>query len=714
MSSSPNDFRRACLASLVIVLLAAFVYLPVRSHEFVAIDTALYLTGNAHVLAGLSMDGVAWAFTSFDAANWHPVTWLSHMLDVQLFGTHPAGHHAVNAALHALNSVLVFCVLKRMTDRFGASLAVALLFAVHPLHVESVAWIVERKDVLSAFFGLLALLAWTRYARAGSRAAWLAAFVSFALALMSKPMLVTLPCALLVFDAWPFDRWRRGLGALLLEKAPFFALSIASCWVTIAAQSAGRAIQDVHELPLGARFENAVASIAWYASKAAWPSDLSFSYPLAQSGVSVGAIVAGGLVLLGVSAVAIAQLRVRPWIGAGWAIFSGMLVPVIGLVQVGGQAHADRYAYLPILGLFVACVWTVAGIVDSISAKRTLTVAFCCVFALLARQRVGDWQDSETLARSALAVDPRNAVAHDLLGWTLVAKGREVEGLEHLHTSVALQPGDPDARRNLGRTLLARGQVDDAEQELRAVVALRPDDPRSLLELGSLLVMRGSFDEARACLAAVKKLAPRDAGAFIALGELFDKQGDTASAEREYREALARDPSNVRANVDLAGVLIPQSKFDEAALLLESAIAVDPRSPQVLQQRARIHIGRGNAELAARDLRAALNARPDWPLAQSDLAWILATASDPALRAPAEALTLATRAVESGNAERAAFLDVLAQALAANARFEEAIRVAQAAAQAARRDGDLQLAGWIDLRLAAYRAKSMDSATPHR
>jgi Flp pilus assembly protein TadD len=694
----------------LIALAACWTYAGVLSHAFVALDTATYLTENEHVRRGLSWSNLAWAFTSFHAANWHPLTWISHMIDVELFGTKPAGHHAVNVGLHAINSVLCLWTLRAATGRFGVSLVVAAIFAVHPLHVEAVAWIVERKELLSALFGLVSLACWIRFAHGGSRAMYAAALVAFACALMSKPMLVTLPFVLLLCDVWPLERARMGWRTLVLEKVPFLVLAGLSCWITLRAQSAGGAVQGLGDLALASRAEHAAASLGWYAWKIVWPTDLSFYYTLASTR-PIEVVLGASLAVLA-TWISLALRERRPWIAWGWFFFAGTLVPVLGLVQVGGQAHADRYDYVPMIGALVAIVFVLDEIVREVRVKQIAAALAVLSLAVLAHERVAAWQDSETLARRALAVDPDNYVARNLLGWTLFEKGRVDEGLVELDRAVALEPRDPDARRNYGRALLLAGRAADAERELRRAVLLRPDDVSVLTMLGTLLSTRGAFDEAGPLLARAVELAPNDAQVRLARGEHLDRSGDISGSEAEFRRAVEIGPVDPRALVDLAAACMVRDRRSEARALLDRALALDPRSPQASQLRAKMRAQDGDAAGAISDLRVALAGRPQWALAQADLAWLLATARDESVRRPAEAQALATEAVNAGNNERALYLDVLAAAYAALGRFDAAVTTAEFAEQRALANGEKVLATKIAARLAAYRKREIDLVTP--
>jgi protein O-mannosyl-transferase len=711
MDDTRSPIRRT-LACAALVALVAAVFARCLGHEFVAIDTAHYITQNPHVLGGLSWNGVAWAFTSFDAANWHPLTWLSHMLDVQLFGTRPAGHQAVNIALHAANAVLLFLLLERTTRAFGRSFFVAALFAVHPLHVESVAWIVERKDVLSTFFGFACLGFYAAFAQNGRRASYVLALVCLALGLMSKAMLVTWPCAMLLFDFWPLRRTQLGWKRLVLEKLPFFALSAAACVLTVRAQAAGAAIQPIAQLSIDVRIVNAIASCGTYLVQAfAIPWRLSFYYPMPPADAVSLAPVVGAILLLVVSFLALVLRRDRPALFTGWFFFVGTLVPVIGLVQVGGQAHADRYTYVPLVGAFIAVVWTLAQLVPARVAAAAGVVVLAGL-SFLAWLQVDTWRSSDALAEHALAIDERNAVAHDLLGFHAVSQGQFGRGVAHLRRAIEIEPDDVEARGNLARVLLQMRRLDEAEPELREVLRRRPRDPRALADLGALLVLTGSVEEANQLLRLAIEVNPANLEAHVSLGEGLEKLGQTEEAARMFERALALDPDDLRARVDLARVRLDAGDLEGGRKLLEVAQAAAPSNPQVQQQMARVHVARGEWREAADQLGAALQGRPEWPLAESDLAWVLAVASDPDVKNAGEALKLAKRAWAAGNQQRPNFLDALAAAYAANGGFDNAVKLANDAIAVARATNQTALAARITQRRAAYREGRMDTSIP--
>ncbi len=703
---------RTTLAALSAALLAVLLYAQVLSHDFVDVDVAPYVTQNPAVLAGLTWEGAGWAFTRFHAANWHPLTWLSHMLDVELFGLAPAGHHAMNVAWHALASALVVLFLTRATGALAPSWFVGLAFAAHPLHAESVAWIAERKDVLSGALGLASLLAWTGWARGGSRRAWAAALVLFALGLLAKPMLVTLPFVLLLLDAWPFARAGRGWRALVVEKLPFFALSAASALLTVLAQRAGGAVQDLERLPFGARAANAAVSLVLYLRRAFWPDDLAFYYPRPAAGHSGLAVGLAVLVLAAIVFVVWREHARRPSLYVGFLLFAGMLVPVIGLVQVGGQALADRYMYLPLLGVLVAAAWTARDLVPWPAARQIGGVAAILALTAAGRVQIATWRDSETLARRALHVTADNHVAENLLGFVLGRRG-DVEGaLQHLEAALRIEPGDLEARDNLAVVLFQIGRVDEAEAHLLQVLAANPAMAKAREHLGALLLARGATLKAAEHLREAVRLGSASTGAQANLGDALERLGDREGARASFEAVLRRDARDLRALVGLARLAIEADRPADAAQFLERALELQPGNPQALQQRARLRVLSGDEAGAAEDLRASIAARPGWWLPRIDLAWLLASSTTPGVSDPARALALAEEVVARTERRHAGALDALALAHAALGQWLNAVGHADEAAERAREAGEEALAERIARRAAAYRRGSIDRSVP--
>jgi tetratricopeptide (TPR) repeat protein len=516
---APSLRRWAALLALATLAL----YARVAWHPFIHFDDNRYVTENAQVQAGLTLAGLEWAFTTLHAANWHPLTWLSHMLDVQVFGLNPGAHHLVNAALHAANAAVLFLALARMTGAPGRSLAVAALFAAHPLHVESVAWVAERKDLLSTLFGLLAL--W-EYARERRRT-WLVALL-FALSLLAKPMWVTFPFLLLLLDFWPLGR-----GVHIAEKAPLLGLSIGSSVITMVAQTAGNAVTA---LPILVRLENAIVAYVQYLGKAIFPWPLAIFYP--HEGVALPAWKVGASVVLlaAITAVAIAQRKDRPWLLVGWLWFLGTLVPVIGIVQVGAQAMADRYTYLPMVGLFVAAAWTIRW-----PAAAGAALAACCALTLV---QLGYWSSHEALFRHALAVTPDNALAEGVLSEGLLHDGKLDEALRHAERSVELDPRGSKHWNNLAAVQRAVERWDDAEVSLRNALGVDPAYALAWKNLGEVSQHQGRNEEAADAYAQLARLQPGNVAAWNNLGMTSMRLGRFQAAEAAFTSGLRADPAN--------------------------------------------------------------------------------------------------------------------------------------------------------------------------
>jgi len=470
--------------TLLLSVATLAVFAQVVGFEFVDYDDNLYVTANPHVKGGLTLAGVRWAFTTFAAANWHPLTWISLMLDWSIGGPGPRVFHLTNLILHLANALLLFFVLDRMTGRRAPAAVTAALFAIHPLHVESVAWIAERKDVLSTLFMLLTLLAYAGFVERPGLVRRVAVVLLFALGLLAKPMLVTLPVLLLMLDAWPLRRkepWRH----LVLEKAPLFALSIATGVMTLVAQRQGGTVGSLTLYPLRVRVANAVVATATYLGKAIWPTRLAPFYP--HPGASLGAWTVAGsaLVLAALTLWTIHVRRRRPYLLFGWAWYLVTLAPVAGIVQVGWQARADRYTYIPLIGIFLGVVWAVSDrFADRPALLGSLASAALVTLGIGAFVQAGYWRDSETLFRRAIAVTDNNSVAHNNLGTALLRRGLLPQAEEQFAEAVRIDPSFADAHSNLGVALGRQGEIDEAILEFRRALDLDPDHADARRNLG--------------------------------------------------------------------------------------------------------------------------------------------------------------------------------------------------------------------------------------
>ncbi len=466
------------------------VYWQTTGFGFLRYDDPEYISDNLLVRSGLTLEGLSWAFTTFHFANWHPVTWLSHMSDVSLFGMGAGWHHLASAILHCANAVLLFLAARRLTGASLRSGIVAALFALHPLHVESVAWLSERKDVLSGLFFMLTLLAYDRYVRRGGAGRYLGVVAFFALGLMAKAMLVTLPFVLLLLDFWPLgrtslappadgsERKRTSWGHLLLEKVPLLAMALASSAVTVAAQRTGGTVAGFETLPAAARGGNAVVSYALYLYRTFIPASLGVFYPHPGGGHPAWKIVSALLLVVAISAFSFRKRREYPWLIVGWLWFLGMLVPVIGLVQIGAQAMADRYTYLPLIGVFVVAAWGSALLVSRTGLRNLLaplwTVALVSL-AILSWRQAGTWRDTETVFRRAVAVTGDNWVAHLNLGWAVEEKGRLDEAEWHYREVLRIDPSNPYAHNNIGAIRFRQDRFGEAVHHFREALRRKPD-----------------------------------------------------------------------------------------------------------------------------------------------------------------------------------------------------------------------------------------------
>ena len=567
----------------------AAIYAQSGRHAFIDLDDDLYVTENPHVGAGLTAGSVAWALTTFHAANWHPLTWLSHMADVAMFGMAPGAAHRTSVLLHALNALLAFFLFRSMTGALGRSALVAALFAVHPMHVESVAWVAERKDVLSTAFWLLAMLAYVRYVRE-RRGAWLGMTALFlALGLMAKPMLVTLPIVLLLLDFWPLRR-ERATGAgngslaartwpLVREKIPLFALALASAAVTFIAQRAGGAVQEIRNVPVSYRLSNAGISCVRYLLSVFWPHDMAVYYPYPPMGYPIWEALGALAILAGVSAL-VWKLGARfPYLVTGWLWYLVTLIPVIGLVQVGGQSMADRYTYVPYFGLFLMIVWGAGDALARVRApaalKASLAAAPVVALGLVAHQQAGLWRDSVTLFEHALSVTRDNAAIEYNLGVALGRQGRTEQAAAHFAQAERIWPDFTQAQLNLGVAQAALGQLDAAAGAYTRALASRPDSAQAELNLGGVLAQSGRLDEALPHFERAAALDPKDARAETNAGLVHLRRGRTPLALEHLQRAAALDPRSPEVENNLGLALLVSGHAREAAAHFERALALD-------------------------------------------------------------------------------------------------------------------------------------------
>jgi protein O-mannosyl-transferase len=554
----------AVAAGLALATLATFS--PVLRNGFIdSFDDATYVTENPHVRSGLRAENLRWALTTATASNWHPVTWVSHMIDCGLYGLRPAGHHRTSLLLHIANTLLLFVALRRMTGSVGRSAFAAALFALHPLRVESVAWVAERKDVLGGFFFMSALWAYARYAEVRTARRYALVTIAIVLGLASKPMLVTLPFVLILLDVWPLGR--SGAGALSrswTEKIPWLALSACSCVVTVWAQTAGGAMRSLEQYPVRVRLANAVVAAVAYIGKLFWPVDLAVIYPHPGGSLPGWRVAAASLLLAAITGVSIRLARRHPYLLVGWLWYLGMLVPVIGLVQVGQQAMADRYTYLPSIGLVLMLVWGLPELLGS-RLPRPALIALACgavlALAVRAHRQAELWRDARTLFTQAIRVTRNNYVAQSNLGLALYHDGKAADALEHFEESVRIAPGFEAGHSNLGVALADLGRSDEALTHYRKALELDPTDADVHNNLGSLFYRRHRLDEAVDAYREAIRFAPDHAGARYNLGTALAARGDLAESADQLRQAIRLSPSNTAARANLATVLYQRGDY---------------------------------------------------------------------------------------------------------------------------------------------------------
>ncbi len=544
----------------LLIAAASFLFLfPVVWHGFVSFDDPLYVTQNPHVRGGFTPENIGWAFGSFHAGYWIPVTWLSYMADGALWGGRAFGYHLTNLILHAACALLLFLALLRLTGDRWRSALVAGLFALHPLHVETVAWVSERKGLLSAFFSFAALYFYAGYARKPGIPRYLAVFLAAALAMLSKPLAVVLPLLLLVLDYWPLARFegrpaKAALAGLALEKAPLFILSAVISAVTVMAHSEFGAIHA--SVPLWARCANAVLSLALYLKKTVWPVDLAVFYPHPGTGISIPAVLLALVFLAAVTVLAVRLADRRPYLLAGWLWYLLALLPALGFVQAGAQAMADRFTYVSLTGIFFAAAFALPG------GRRLVPVAAACAAvlaasALLSVRQAGYWKSSLTLFTHAAEVTKNNAYAENRVGLALSDAGDKAGALPHFKKAAAGDPGYLAARNNLAGSYMANGEFDRAADELKAAIAAHPEGVSAEIynNLGAAVAQAGDFSEAAEWFYKAVRLSPKDPKIRYNLGNALFLASRLTEAERELRAVLALDPSHALARERLNQIL---------------------------------------------------------------------------------------------------------------------------------------------------------------
>ncbi len=578
----PNHRSLEIFICLLLVLSTLVVYWQVQNSGFINFDDATYVTENPHVQRGLTLQAVIWAFTTTHAGNWHPLTWLSHMLDYEFWSLKPAGHHMANLFLHIVNTLLLFLVLQRMVRATWRNAFVAALFALHPLHVESVAWVAERKDVLCALFWILTMGAYTYYVKRPTLIRYAGVIVCFVLGLLSKPMIVTLPFVLLLLDYWPLGRKAEGVGAtrLILEKTPLFVLTVVSCLITLYAQTEGGATGALEQLPFLNRTANALVSYVSYIAKMVWPQHLAILYPHPVS-LPVWQVLGAAVLLIIVTLLAIRERTRHPYLLVGWLWYLGTLVPVIGFVQVGIQAVADRYTYIPLIGLFIIIAY---GIPGSLARMRNGRIALALsgvllllILAILTRSQVQLWENEIRLYVFTLNVTSDNFVVQNNLGKAFASRGQNEKAISHFVEALRISPNNTLAHKNLGVVLVAQGKIEEAGFHFAKALGTNPDNAEVRHSIGVVLVGQGKPQEAAPYFESALRANPKRADSHNYLGVIYTNQGKNKEAIAHFTEALRIDPAYQEAHRNLGTALLREGRNEEAIRSFSEALRIDPR-----------------------------------------------------------------------------------------------------------------------------------------
>ncbi|MGA2243228.1 MAG: tetratricopeptide repeat protein [Verrucomicrobiota bacterium] len=678
-----NDRWQVAGVCIFLAAITFAVFGQTLRHEFVNFDDGLYVYEDPVVQKGLTREGIVLAFTHVYASNWHPLTMMSHMLDCRLYALNAGGHHLTSVLLHTASVLLLFLVLRRMTGCLGRSAFVAAVFAIHPLRVESVAWVAERKDVLSGLFFMLTLWAWVRYVektkgqRPKAKVFYGLALLLFALGLMSKPMVVTLPFVLLLLDYWPLGRvtgggWRVAgadsrvaphtsrltprISHLLLEKLPLLGLAVASCVVTLFAQH--EAMQSSEKVSLPLRLGNAAISYVAYLGQMFWPSGLAVLYPFTAGSVGLSKVVLSLVLLAGISGGVFVLRRRRPYLLTGWLWYLIMLAPVIGVLQVGWQARADRYTYLPQIGLYVLLAWAAADLCAGWRHRRVVLGGLATVILVglifCARAQTSYWRNSESLWTHTLACTSGNVEAHNNLGSVLLKMGRVDEAIAQYQQALQIKPDNAEVHNNLGNVLLQKGQVDEAIVHYQKTLQIKPDSAEAHNNLGNALLQKGRVDEAIAQYQKTLQIKPDSAGACYNLGNVLLKKGQVDEAIVHFQKAMQIKPDYAEAHYILGNILLRKGDVDEAIAYFQKTLQIKPDSLDVL----------------------------------NNLAWLLATSPDAHIRDGVQAVKYAERACELTHYGVTLLVGTLAAAYAEAGRYDDAIAAAQKACALAAAAGE--------------------------
>ncbi|MGD0813697.1 MAG: tetratricopeptide repeat protein [Verrucomicrobiota bacterium] len=704
---------RVAAVCLVLATITFAVFTQTLTHGFIPYDDELYVYENTHVEGGLSLKGLVWVFTHADCYLYHPLTMLSLMADYQLHGLRASGYHLTNVLLHTASVILLFLGLRQMTGALWRSAFVAAVFAIHPLRVESVAWVAERKDVLSAFFFMLTLGAYARYVRKPeSPGRYLMVVLAFVPALLSKPTVVTLPCVLLLLDYWPLRRLeRRYFSRLVLEKIPLLALAATVSVVTkMVVLALTRSVPTGPHDSKAARAGNALVSYVVYLRQMVWPEGLAVPYPHPRDGLPTWQVASAGILLAGLCAIAWRERRTRPWLLVGWLWYLGMLTPMIGIVQQNVFAHADRCTYLPQIGIYLGLTWLAAEWAGKWQASRAaIGAAMTAVIALLmlcAWTQAGYWKDDESFWSRTLAYTSDNDVAHVNLGAELVKKGNVDEAIFHYRKALEINPKNAQACFNLGNSLRKKGNMDEAITQYRTALEINPHYAQACNNLGTLFFQEERLQDAINQFQKALEIQPDYAEAHYNLGLALHTEGRLDEAIAHYEKALQVQPNYAECRYNLGNVFDQQGRLDEARAQFQEALRIKPGYAEAEENLGNAFLHMGNASEATTHFQKALELEPFDPSLQSNLAWLLAASPDATQRNGSKAVELAQQANHLTSGTNPIVLHALAAALAENGRFSEALDTAQRASNLATAQSNTDLAGQLHLEIKLYEAGS--------
>jgi protein O-mannosyl-transferase len=736
-------------APVVCILLAVITFMvfwQTKGFDFVNFDDGFYVYHNTTVAGGLSLKGLGWVFTHADGNLYHPLTMLSLMADYQLHKLDAGGYHVTNVLLHAASVILLFLILRQMTGALWRSAFVAAVFAIHPLRAESVAWVSERKDVLSTFFFMLTLGAYVRYARnlksqiSNLKFYYAATLFFFALGLLSKPTVVTLPFVLLLLDYWPLNRFEQNQkpSRLILEKVPLLVLAAGACVMTVLA--AGKEVAAYTQVSMLSRLGNALVSYVVYLRQMVWPGGLAVFYPRPENGYPVWTVALSFLVLALITGGVVAFGRKRRWLLTGWLWYLGMLTPMIGIVQAGAFAHADRFTYLPQIGIYVALAWLVAEWRMNRVALGSLMAGVIIALMVCAWKQAAVWRDSETLWTHALAcitgnymanynlgddyleegkldeaitnyqatlqIKPDHAEARNNLGNIFFQQGRTDEAISQYQQALQIKPGFELAHYNLAVALLQKGRLDEAIVQFQDVLQSNPGNVDAQYNLAAALFKEGKIDEANIHYQKVRQIRPDYAEGLFNLGNDLREKGNLNEAIAQYEDALRINPDYAPAQINLGSALLQTGKVDEAISHLQRALELDPNYAQAHNNLGNAFEQKGNMSEAIAHYQQAMQMEPNDPWIKNNLAWLLATGAKPSLRDGNKAVELARQAGELVRGENPNILHTLAAAYAEAGQFSEAVETAQRALALAEAQSNSGLGGQLQSELKLYQAGS--------